>query len=158
MIDLQPLTKDGVLSEEQLIRAANKKDPIHTLVDTALKGPELELPPGYYFVDTGGHERREIRRKWWDSRAESWREMAMSVPDLEHLPDEKLPDHVMRSSYPIDAPPVFFGHYWMEGDPVRQTGNALCLDYSAGKDGPLVSCGAEPGREMLSLDCLRIHL
>lgn len=158
MKDLRPLTKDGVLSAEQLIKAADENDPIHALVETALKGPELELPEGYYFVDKGGHERTEIRRKWWDNWAGSWREVAISVPDPDQLPDGKLPDRVVKSSYPRDAPPVFFGHYWMEGEPVRQADNALCLDYSAGKDGPLVSYSAEPGRKLLSLNRLRTHL
>jgi hypothetical protein len=61
------LAKHGVLSTDQLIRAANTNNSIHPLVETALMGPELELPNGYYFVDEGGNERTKIRRKWWDN-------------------------------------------------------------------------------------------
>lgn len=154
---LRTLTKDGALSREQLIRASDEDDPIFDLVETALKGPELELEEGYFFIDKGGHQRRHIRRKWWDGQADSWRDIAMSVPDLELLPDTKLPSHIRQSAYPIDAPPVFFGHYWMEGIPVQQAPNALCLDYSAGKDGPLVTYCAEPGQTELNLDNLLVH-
>ncbi len=154
---LKKVTKDGTLTKEQFIRAADDNDPLFDLVEIALKGPELELPDGLFFEDKGGHQRRNIRRKWWDGRADTWREVAMSVPNPELLPDEKLPDHVLARSYPNDAPPVFFGHYWMEGVPLRQAMNALCLDYSAGKDGPLVSYGAEPGSKSLSLGNLRTH-
>ena len=155
---LKEVTRCGVMTADQLIGSADKENALFGLVDFALKGPELELPDNFFFVDKGGHERREIRRKWWDESAVSWRDVAISVPNPEELPDQPLPDDVLRSAYPSDAAPVFFGHYWMEGEPVLQAENALCLDYSAGRDGPLVSYGAEPGRKLLSLDRLRIHL
>jgi hypothetical protein len=106
----------------------------------------------------GASARREVGRKWWDGRTVSWRDVAISVPDPEELPNQPLPDDVLRSAYPSDAASVFFGHYWMDGEPVLQADNALCLDYSVGKDGPLVPYGAEPGRKLISLDRFRIHL
>jgi hypothetical protein len=43
--------------------------------------------------------------------------------------------------YPLDAPPVFFGHYLKPGKspltPERH--NVACLDHAAAKDGPLVA-------------------
>jgi hypothetical protein len=35
--------------------------------------------------------------------------------------------------------PTFFGHYWMEGKPALQSDTAVCVDYSAGRGGPLVA-------------------
>jgi len=35
--------------------------------------------------------------------------------------------------------PVFCGHYWMTGTPQPQTPKVACVDYSAGKGGPLVA-------------------
>ncbi len=154
---LKVLTRHGVMSEDQLIKAADRGHALFELVETALKGPELQLPDGFFFVDKGGHERREVRRKWWDGRAVSWRDIAISVPDPRQLPDQTLPDEILTSAYPSDAAPVFFGHYWMTGSPLLQAENALCLDYSAGLDGPLASYEAQPGRSSLSLDCLRVH-
>lgn len=154
---LRQLTKDGVLTKKQLIRSANNGNPLFELVEIALKGPELELPNGFFFMDKGGHKRTSTRRKWWDSGADTWQKTAMSVPEPHLLPDETLPGDILRGAYPSDAPPVVFGHYWMEGAPVLQASNALCLDYSAGKDGPLVSYRAEPGSAVLSLGNLRRH-
>jgi len=34
---------------------------------------------------------------------------------------------------------VFFGHYWMTGQPVQQSSTAACVDYSAAKEGPLAA-------------------
>jgi putative transposase len=123
--ELKKHANDGTLTKDQLIRAADKDDPLFDLVEVALKGPELELKAGYSFIDKGGHERTNIRRKWWDSSADTWRKIAMSVPNPELLPDERLSNDLLKSSYPRDAPPVVFGHYWMEGTPLLQAKNAL---------------------------------
>lgn len=44
-------------------------------------------------------------------------------------------------TYPAEAPPVFFGHYWFVGapHPLGPGGNAFCLDFSCGRGGPLMS-------------------
>jgi hypothetical protein len=58
--------------------------------------------------------------------------------------------------YPETAKPVFFGHYWLTGLPVLQASNALCLDYSAGRDGPLMSYGMN-GDTPLTLEKVERH-
>ena len=62
----------------------------------------------------------------------------MSVPDPDALPDTPLPVAARGRLY-HDNVPVFFGHYWLKGTPVIEAKNALCLDYSVGKGGPLVA-------------------
>ncbi len=59
-----------------------------------------------------GRERREVRIKWWDPEATTFRKAAIGVDDrLHELPDLALPvDFVYR-----EGKPVLFGHYWMEG-------------------------------------------
>jgi hypothetical protein len=110
------------------------------------KGPEVPLPTGYSFRDRTGSERSEVRVKWWGRGASSWADLAMSVPDPGELPVMAPPPEVQKAIYPADAKPVFFGHYWLTGAPVLQAPNALCLDYSAGLDGPLVAYRLEvPG-------------
>lgn len=38
--------------------------------------------------------------------------------------------------YPADAPPVFFGHYWLsDARPRQRAPNVACLDYSVPKGG-----------------------
>jgi hypothetical protein len=79
------------------------------------------------------------------------------VPDINALPDIALPDSLLRVAYPIDDKPVFFGHYWMSGEPELQSANALCLDYSAGTDGPLVTYERAAGDEGLDASRIVVH-
>jgi hypothetical protein len=122
----------GILSEAQLMRAADPADPLFGLVETTTKGPEAVLPAGAGFRDKDGHDRRAVRIKWWVREVRCWADLALSVPDPERLPDAPPPAAVLPAPYPAAAPPVFFGHFWMTGAPVLQAPNVLCLDYSAG--------------------------
>lgn len=96
---------------------------------TVLKGREERLPAGYSFHDASGHQRNEIRLKWWVNRATNRREVAVSVPDREQLPDTPLSPEIRFEPYDPSAKPVFFGHYKLTDAPLIETHNALCLDY-----------------------------
>ncbi|SDX71128.1 hypothetical protein [Roseicitreum antarcticum] len=156
---LKALTGNGVLTEEQLIRAAdrNEADEIFILAEQITKGPEQRLPEGWSFTDKDGTERDQVRLQWWNAAARTWRDIAISVPSVEDLPDEDLPETLSAQTYPATARPVFFGHYWLSGDPVLQAQNALCLDYSAGKEGPLVTYELYPGEVSLSPERICMH-
>lgn len=156
---LKTLTGDGVLTEEQLIRAADRSeaDEMFILAEQITKGPEHRLPDGWSFSDKDGTERDHVRLQWWNAAARTWRDIAISVPSIEDLPDENLPETLSAQTYPATARPVFFGHYWLSGDPVLQAQNALCLDYSAGKDGPLVSYDLSDPAGPLSKNKIRVH-
>jgi hypothetical protein len=41
--------------------------------------------------------------------------------------------------YGRDDRPVFFGHYWLQGNPSLYRENICCLDYSVAKGGKLVA-------------------
>jgi hypothetical protein len=115
------------------------------------------LPDPHSFADQGKKVRRHVRVKWWNGDAQNWRQVAMSVPDISQLPDSPLPDDLLTTIYPASDKPVFFGHYWMSGEPELQSANALCLDYSAGTDGPLVTYSHVAGSRDLSLERLVVH-
>jgi hypothetical protein len=38
-----------------------------------LKGPEQRLPVGVHFFDKDGHRREEVRLRWWDQTATTFR-------------------------------------------------------------------------------------
>lgn len=155
--DLRRQTGDGVLSEEQLIRAGRKGDTFYDLAEAVAKGPEARLPPPHSFEDKGGKVRHHVRVKWWNGDARTWRQVAMSVPDINQLPDAPLPDDLLMAIYPDGDLPVFFGHYWMSGAPELQSANALCLDYSAGTDGHLVTYSHFSGSRDLNLENVEVH-
>lgn len=144
-------TANGRLGLEDFINAADVSHPLFDAVELLAKGPELELGDGCYFHDKGNHKRTNIRVKWWQDQADSWRDIAISVPDVNELPDGPLPDNIDFDTYPPSEIPVFFGHYWLIGKPRLQSSNALCLDYSVGKGGPLSSYSYRTGDTGLDL-------
>lgn len=154
---LREQTGTGILSQDQLIRAAHKNDELYELAEAVSKGPEARLPHPHSFVDKGNKVRHHVRVKWWSGDARTWRQIAMSVPDPSVLPDAELPDNLLKATYPVGDKPVFFGHYWMLGEPKFQSANALCLDYSSGTDGPLVTYSHVSGARELCRSKLRVH-
>jgi len=116
-------------------------------VELLTKGVEAPLPPGHSFKDRDGTERRSVRLRWWDTQASSYRDLAL-LPGggAEHLPDLPVPA-AFRSGRET-AKPIFFGHYWMTGEPKPLAAAAACVDYSAGNGGPLVACRFEAGASL----------
>jgi hypothetical protein len=107
-------------------------------VEGLTKGLEVRLPNGHTFLDKDEHVRRNVRIRWWEAKATTYRELALMPDEMRgHLPAIALETD---SRVPYDnAKPVFFGHYWLTGVPEMQTPTAACVDYSAANDGPLVA-------------------
>jgi hypothetical protein len=100
-------------------------------------GLEIELPSGHGFHDKDDQHRDKARVKWWDSSANTYRKAAiLGRATREALPDTPIPEAALLG-YGGDVP-VFFGHYWWSGIPEPLLPNVACVDYSAGKGGPLV--------------------
>jgi hypothetical protein len=153
MSQLRGVVEDGVLDEDLHVAVTDNRHPLHKAVETTTKGPEYPLPDGSFFRDKDGTPRDYIRVKWWARDPDTWNDIAMSVPNPDELPSGRPPEGILQRSYASEAPPVFFGHYWLTGEPALQAENVLCLDYSAGKEeGPLVSYLYEPEESALSVD------
>ena len=58
-------------------------------------------------------------------------EARMALPEVT-VPAQSRPIYDQRK-------PVFIGHYWLQGKPALQGSKIACVDYSAGKGGPLVA-------------------
>lgn len=139
MTHLRPRLAPGErLTPALLVQGSRKGTPEYEALETLLKGEEVALPGGLSFLDKDGHERHEVRTRWWLPDAPSMAELAMGVPahSLSALQGVRPPPGLLRSE---DAVPTFFGHYWMKGTPRLQSSHRACVDYSAGKDGPLVA-------------------
>jgi len=136
---------------DELLAAASRKGSMeYHAVETLLKGKEIRLPTGRRFLDKDGNPRHQIRVKWWDSGADTFRQ-AFLGPDsaLSHIPEDPIDvEHLIQ--YASDDPPVFIGHYWMEGEPDVLAPNVACLDYSvaAPKGGKLVAYRWDGEREL----------
>ena len=102
-------------------------------VETLLKGKEVPLINGHKFVDNDGHEWPNIRIRWWDQNAKSYHSAFMGPPQaISHIPDDEIKgDHLIDYSHSL--PPVFLGHYWMDGTPTPLADNIACVDYSVAR-------------------------
>ncbi len=128
------------LTEDLIRQSVEKTNPLYSSVEQTLKGREIKLPPGVSFKDKDEHERTEIRIKWWeDPTAMTYR--SISVEPIEGLTDDEvqLANLSTTAYYLPESKPVFFGHYWLKGQPSLYRNNICCLDYSVAKEGLLVA-------------------
>ncbi|MDW9478582.1 hypothetical protein GOB57_07685 [Sinorhizobium meliloti] len=104
------------------------------LVDTTIRGREIDLPPGISFVDSDGVERDKSRVRWWaEEKPEKLRDLV--VDDIDTDADADATSTV--SFQDADQRPVFFGHYWLKGEPRLLSERAACLDFSVAAAGHL---------------------
>lgn len=138
-----PLLPPGILSDAAFLKAsATRGTPEFQAVETVLKGVELRLPEGITFRDKEGVERTRTRIRWW--RLSGRLTLGDIVMPPGSMRDSTLVDAgalLPLPHYPADAPPVFFGHYWLAPDAPKAplAPNLACLDYSAGLGGNLVA-------------------
>jgi len=139
MNELLPhLTADFKVPPDLMVAASREGQMAFRTIEGLTKGLEIALPDGHSFEDKDGHIRHNVRIRWWDTEASTYRELAM-MSDAARLALPAIPiENDARSVYD-NAKPVFFGHYWMKGMPVLQSPMAACLDYSAATNGPLVA-------------------
>lgn len=116
-------------SDEIIRRACNPKDPLFFVLERILKGPEVALPPGISFEDTEGVRRTRTRICWWCPAGETELSKIALQPGIE-LPHVRLFQNAIYEVYEISEKPVFFGHYWLSGEPKLFRDNICCLDYS----------------------------
>lgn len=131
----ESLAGDNRLTDALLVEASRRGSWQFEAIETLLKGKELPLPGGIVFHDKEGNERHHIRVRWWDRGVKTYREAYMGPECARtHIPDDEVRgDHLVE--YAHDAPPVFLGHYWLEGAPAPLAPNIACLDYSVAKPG-----------------------
>ncbi len=119
-------------------------------IETLLKGKEISLPDGRLFHDKDGNARHDIRIRWWDRSATTYA-LAFFGPESArtHIPEDEIEgDHLIEYSH--EEPPVFLGHYWMEGDPEPLAPNIACMDYSVAKSGGKLAAYRWAGERELS--------
>ncbi len=101
------------IADNDFIRNASiKYSPEYHIIETLLKGAEIELPESCIFKVEDINLQEEIDVEWWEPEARS---------------------------YPATEKPVFFGHYWMLPDTPLQGINMMCVDHSVSRNGVLCS-------------------
>ena len=101
------------------------------------------MPDGFKYKDKDEIVRSSARYAWWDSQASTF-DVAARIPDnckaVDGTPFPQLPAVPIPSGNPEpygDTIPLFFGHYWCTDEDEIISDHAMCVDYSAGKGGPL---------------------
>lgn len=119
------------------IRAAHVRGSLaYIAAEILLKGPEQQLPDGMRFRDKSGDERQEVRLRWWDRDAITFRQAAIGIDDRLH----ELPEQAITTEFQYwGNAPVLFGHYWMPGEPTITHSTAACLDFSVARQGYLTA-------------------
>lgn len=143
----------GGITNDFLHQACRKGGEVFPHVETILKGPESKLPAGLTFLDRYGESRSKVRTRWYlPPDGHTYRTYAFQADPIDcdlpvgpEIASEVLP-------YPIDAKPVFVGHYWLTADsPSVLASNVACLDYSVAKNGFLCAYRWD-GEQSLSND------
>ena len=129
----------STMNKELLLTSHKKDTKEYEVINDILKGKEYRIPEKYAWKDKDGQERTENRIKWWiDSSQASFGELLFDCPP--ELRDRMMNEKISSIFYSQNAPPVFFGHYWLDDPfPVVQAENVICLDYSIAKGGSLVA-------------------
>jgi hypothetical protein len=138
---LSGILQHGKLTREAIVASCAGDTRLAQALDETLKGKELKMPDGLFFLDKDGNHRTEMRIKWWDNPAG----LTFKKYCVEHLEEPLLDQEIHQdqhqdlSYYQHKEKPVFFGHYWLKGTPALYRHNVCCLDYSVAKGGDLVA-------------------
>jgi len=142
------------LTDELIYQSVKKGTALYEAIDQTLKGKEIDMPEGLYFTDKDGARRTAIRIKWWENPADMTYK-SISVEPIENLPEQPIEVSALTSTdyYPSNDKKVFFGHYWLKGEPSLYKENICCLDYIVAKGGKLVAYRLN-GANKLEKSCL----
>lgn len=133
------LTRDQILNCE-----LHKHDASSLAVSETLKGKEFDLAqidPALAFIDPDGRQRTVTRLRWWhktDLPQVALGDMLFDV--AAHAVNRQFDRDYFDSLSPDDdARPLFFGHYWLKGQPALIGDKIACLDFSVAKGGVLTA-------------------
>jgi len=142
----------SLLGDDLLVQSSRQEQWQFEAIDTLLKGKEVPLANGASFRDKDGNVRHNIRVRWWDQQATTYKKAFMGPESARtHIPDDEIVgDHLVVYSH--REPPVVLGHYWMEGEPAPLAANIACLDYSVAKPGGKLVAYRWDGESQLERD------
>ncbi len=128
------------LTDEIIYQSVKMGTKLNVAIEQTLKGKEMKMPEGLFFADKDGTKRSEVRIKWWEDPSKM-NYKSISVEPIDNLPEQpiELSDLNTLEFYSESDKNVFFGHYWLKGEPSLYKDNICCLDYSIAKGGKLVA-------------------
>jgi len=125
----------GLRIKKQVFREIykNPASDLGTMIWQTTKGINFEVPADLRVRDNKGIFHRSFRMAWWDSPVGKTFEQ-ISFEDKFRLPAYTVPPEIIpeTTSYPEDAPILFFGHYRRFSGPYVIRPNVCCLDSGSG--------------------------
>ena len=137
---LSQTNPENRLSKSFLRRIHNTGGKEYEAVMLLLKGREFNLPDDITLRDSYGFKRSCFRIKWWKPmEGESFQTIAFGNRFV--LPAYTIP---LEICYPIETyktnePPVFFGHYCLNGEAGVVEPNLCCIDGCVANGGSLLA-------------------
>jgi hypothetical protein len=131
-------TEGSPLSDALLLEAYRPGANVRAARERLTCGLELPLPEGRFILDKSGHKHYEVRIADWRHEAKELHEVAL-VPAGQEAQLHGMDWPVELALSPIKGAPVLIGHHWFTGEPRTESAKLACLDWSAGKGGPLVA-------------------
>jgi hypothetical protein len=124
---------DGLLTPELFIASNDPNQWEFHVVENLLKGKTIKLIDDHTFTDPNGVTRNNMRIRWWDNKATTYKTAFMGAAcDIEHINDTDIDtEHLII--YDESEVPLLIGHYWMQGEPALLAPNIACVDYSIAK-------------------------
>lgn len=126
------------LSNALLVEASRRGSAEFEAIECLLKGLECEMPDGVEYRDSYNIRRTRARLRWWLNKPPEHLENAIlgSPQMIEQVAGSRWSGEWPEDAgYLTNAPPVFIGHYWLDGEPEPLADNVVCVDYSAAKSG-----------------------
>ena len=134
---LRDTLENDRLTEDLIYESVKKGTEFNNALEDNLKGKEIRMPIGLTFTDKDGAIRHDIRVKWWENPSRiTYKDY--SVEPIDNLPLSPVQSH-HKDYYSENDKPVFFGHYWLKGNPSLYRNNICCLDYSVANGGLLAA-------------------
>lgn len=128
--------------DELILESMDPQSFAGRVFDRLTRGTGISLPRGTSITGRDGFVRQSFRTKFWARNPKTYRDVAFQPDPLpEDIADRPLSpcENEQLLSYGAQEPPVFVGHYWLQGSPKPLRDNVACLDYSAVKFGRLVA-------------------
>jgi hypothetical protein len=126
------------LAAQWITEASRQGTELNAAVERVLKGQEIGLPNGTYFHDAYGIRRNQVRRRWWDANAVTYRQAALlPEPQANQLPDDPLP---VSAFFPVNYfRTTLFGHYCLTDCSPWLSSRFGCVDTCAAKGNKLTA-------------------
>lgn len=137
-----------------IVESAEKNSFAGQVMDRLTRGTDMRLPGDCVLHSRDGYQRHFFRTKFWARDPQTYRDVAFQPDPLpDSIADRPISSADRRKllTYDIEEPPLFVGHYWLQGRPRPIQPNIACLDYSAVKYGRLAAYRYD-GEAQLSAD------